>query len=85
MKKVRFTLEVDEHFIRLLQASVQLKELLKDEPKRMDPTDVLAVLVLGEARGATEEQIHARTPLEWRPHIEVVCSERKVTEGASTG
>jgi len=79
-KRVRLTLEVDSHFVKLLQANCQLSGLLSEDPKRMDPKSVLAVIVLGEARGMLEEQIHAQTPLEWRPHIEAIHSERKVTE-----
>lgn len=75
-KKVRITIEVDSHFVRLLQASVQMKSLLGEEPKRMDPVSVLAVVALGEMRGAKSEQVHAATPLEWRPHIDVVSDER---------
>lgn len=51
----------------------------KDQP-RLTPAQVLAVIVLGEARGALEEQIHAATPLEWRPHIEAVHKARRVIE-----
>ena len=80
MKRVRLTIEVDSHFVKMLHANVQLSGLLNEEPKRMDPKSVLAVIVLGEARGALEEQIHAQTPIEWRPHIEAIHSERKVTE-----
>lgn len=79
MKKVRITLEVDEHFVRLLQANCHLQGLVGEEPKRMDPMHVLAVVALGEARGASETQIHLQTPNEWRPHIEAVHSERQVS------
>ena len=85
-KRVRLTLEVDTHFIKLLQANVQLSGLLnEDRHGQLTPMQVLGVLVLGEARGATEEQIHARTPCEWRPHIEAIHSERKVTEVPEKG
>jgi hypothetical protein len=80
MKRVRLTLEVDSEFVKLLQANVQLSGLLKEDRGRLTPSQVLAVIVLGEARGALEEQIHAQTPPEWRPHIEAIHSERKVTE-----
>ena len=79
-KRVKLTLEVDSQFVKLLQANVQLSGLLGEDQPRMAPMQVLAVVVLGEARGATEEQIHAMTPIEWRPHIEAIHSERKVTE-----
>lgn len=81
MKKVRITIEADEHFIRMLQATVQLSGALdEDRPNQFTALKVLGVLALGEMRGATEAQIHARTPIEWRPHIEVIHDERKVTE-----
>lgn len=82
MKRVRVAIEVDESFVRLLQASVQLRGLLRDDgPDRaLDPLEVLGVVLLGEMRGATEVQIHARTPPEWRPNIEVLHAERRVRE-----
>ena len=80
MKRVRLTLELDSEFIKLLQLNCQMQGLTGNEPKRMDTIHALAILVLGEARGATEAQIRAKTPIEWRPHIEAIHSERKVTE-----
>jgi hypothetical protein len=78
MKRVRLTLEGDSTFVKLLQANVQLSGLIgKDE---LTPSQQLAVMVLGEARGALEEQVHAQTLPVWRPHIEIIHSERKVTE-----
>lgn len=80
-KKVRITLEFSSEFVSLLQANVQLQGYLKDGcRKRMDPMAVLSVIVLGEARGATELQILEKTPEEWRPHIAAIHSERRVTE-----
>jgi len=88
VKKVRITLEVDDHFVRLLQANCQLQGLLGEDPKRMDPMRALAVVALGEMRGATEAQIREKTPIEWRPHLETIHSERRVQvipEMASSG
>lgn len=79
MKRVRITIEVDEHFVRLLRANLTLKNRLNiDEQPKMTATDVLGIVVMGEARGALEEQIHAMTPQEWRPHIEAIHSMREV-------
>jgi hypothetical protein len=78
MKRVKVAIWVDEHFVRLLQASVQLKGLLKEDPKQMDPVSLLSLLVLGEARGATEAQIWEKTPIEWRPHVEIAHGDREV-------
>lgn len=85
MKRVRVTIEVDEHFVRLLQACCQLKGLLGDKPKRRDPMCVLAVLVLGESRGATEAQVREKIPIEWRSHLEAIHSERRVREVPDEG
>lgn len=83
MKKVRITLELDDQFIRLLNANVNLSgammSSLKGDPTRqLSPKEVLAIMVLGEARGATEEQLHAALPLEWRSNLELIHSERQV-------
>ena len=83
-KRVRITLDVDAEFVGLLQACVQLHGLLGEEPKRMEPMHVLAVVALGELRGATEAEVHARTPVEWRPHVEVVHEERRWLDEAGS-
>lgn len=77
VKRVRITLDVDVQFVKLLQACVQMQGLLSEEPKRMDPMHVLSVVALGEFRGMLEAQVHARTPVEWRPSIEAVHEERR--------
>jgi hypothetical protein len=77
VKRVRITLDVDVEFVRLLQACVQMDGLLGEEPKRMDPMHVLSIVALGEFRGAHEAEVHARTPVEWRPNIEAVYKERR--------
>ncbi len=81
-KRVTITLELSESFVRLLQAKCQLSGFTRwqDQDQTLDTGGVLCLVVLGEARGATEEQIWAKTPLEWRPHIAAVHEERKVLE-----
>ena len=71
-------LEVDEHFVRLLNANVGLKTGGFAELERRDIAGVLAGIFLLEARGAHEEQIHAAIPPAWRPHIEAISDMRKV-------
>jgi|PlaIllAssembly_1097288.scaffolds.fasta_scaffold89356_3 hypothetical protein len=85
-KKVRITLELENGFIKLLNAKCQLDgaihSAMKGDPSRqLDPAEVLAMLVLAEARGGTEEQIHAMTPHEWRSEINLIHEERRVYEG----
>lgn len=75
-KKVRIALELDERFVRLLKANVGLS----NPDRRHTPSDALAVVVLAEARGALEDQVHILTPIEWRPHIRAVHELREVTE-----
>lgn len=82
-KRVRVTLELDSQFIRLLNANVNLSgammaQLKGDPSRQLSPKEVLAILILGEARGATEEQLHMATPHEWRPNIELIHKERRV-------
>lgn len=79
-KKVRVTIEVDEQFVRLLKANVQLSGLgnLRELAKQHQPMAVLGVVVLLEAMGQTPENIHAETPIEWRNNIEAISSERRV-------
>lgn len=84
-KRVRVTIEMDTHFISLLNANVGLTPggLRGDNLKRQAPDEVLKRVVLMEARGASEEQVHVVIPPEWRPHIEVVHDERRVSEDGS--
>ncbi len=79
-KKVRITLEMDSSFVSLLNVNCQLSGLgnLKEDYKKHSPSDVVALISLLEARGATEDQIYAETPIEWRNSIQVIHSERKV-------
>lgn len=86
MKKVRITLELSNSFIGLLHASCEIKGLTAiaagtseaDRRAGPDVVGVLAISVLGEARGMKPLQIHAAIPPEWRPDIEVIHDERRV-------
>lgn len=80
MKRVRIYLELDEHFVRLLNAQVMLKGLGPDLDRQHSPMEVLAVVVLAEARGALPEQVNFLTPPEWRPHLEAIHDLREVIE-----
>lgn len=87
MKKVRVTVELDEHFVRLLNANVGLSKWGEiplgggEEMQRQHTaSEALAVVVLAEARGATEEQVHIVTPMEWRNNIRAVHELREVEE-----
>lgn len=78
MKRVTVAVTMDESFIRLLNANVELSQLRnKDE---LTPGDQLALTILAEARGGFEDQVHATILPAWRPHFEVVSEMRKVEE-----
>jgi hypothetical protein len=80
-KRVTVTIEVSEHFVRMLQASCQMGRLVgADQKDKLTALQVLGVVVLGEARGALPEQIHIMTPIEWRNDIEPVTEARIVRE-----
>ena len=84
-KKVVIGIELSSSFVSLLRANLTLGGYVKNgdpQPKKMDPTHVLAVVVLGEAMGAYPEDIWARIPFEFRPDIDVVPSARKVKDGS---
>src|SRR5271154_1421425 len=69
-KRITLTIDVSEHFVKMLQATCQIGRLVgKDQKDQMTALSVLGVVVLGEARGAFPEQVHAMTPIEWRGHI----------------
>jgi len=77
-KRVMVAIQMDNEFLRLLKANVELRGLRdKDE---LTATDQLALTVLAEARGGFTEQVHATILPIWRPHFEVVDELRKVTE-----
>ena len=80
-KRVTVAITLDAQFVRLLSANVELQMpgcISGNYHKQMTPSQVLALVVLLEARGAPEEQVHAATPPEWRPNIEAVHALRKV-------
>ena len=80
-KRVRITLEMDSHFLQLLQAKVSLHYLQDGEPRAdVDPAGVLALLVLAEGRGMTELQVAMAVPPAWRQHIDSIPAERRVIE-----
>ena len=89
MKRVRIALEVDEHFVRMLTATVMLDERTKmaltgrhvagdPSPRQLTAADVVAVVVLAEARGALPEQVQAAIPPEWRDNITALHALRAV-------
>lgn len=85
-KRVRVTVELPEGFIRLLAAKAGLSKwkeraLGEHGESQLDSGDVLAWLILLEARGAYENDIHALTPMMWRNGgPELIHDERKVIE-----
>lgn len=85
-KKVRLTVEVDQQFIRLLRANIEMTKnvrgwlLNNEEAGDITPSQVLGLLVYMEARGGTEAQIGASTPFMWRSNIDVIHTERRVYE-----
>ena len=71
-KCVRITLELPNSFVGLLSAKAGLSRW-KDkamgdagERSHFDAGDIVAWLVMLEARGVTEEEIHVLTPMMWR-------------------
>lgn len=82
MKRVRITLELDGHFIRMLKAQVKLGGYgnLEEDYRQHAPAMALAVVALAEARGGLCEQVDAQLPFEWRDHLAVIHDERKVFE-----
>lgn len=86
-KRVRVTVEIDAQFIKLLEANIHLNRqtrgwlLGNDDAGDITPSQVLGLLVYIEARGGTEEKVHAATPFMWRPNIEIIHDERRVYEG----
>lgn len=81
VKYVTIGIEMDSTFIRLLNACVALSQLR--ERDEMTPMQQLALLVLTEARGGLEGEVHASILNTWRPHISAVSELRSVkTQGA---
>ena len=89
-KRVRITLELPSSFLRLLNAKATLKGWTRHDPRNdnneiapeLDAGGILAWLVLMEARGGIEEEIHACTPMMWRTDgcPELIHDERRVYE-----
>lgn len=85
-KRVRVTLEIDQQFIKLLRANIEMTENVRgwlfndhdDVAGDITPSQVLGLLVYMEGRGGTEAQISASTPFMWRPNIAVIHEERRV-------
>lgn len=88
MKRVRVTIELTSRFVGLLQASCEMKGLLPRpdgmEQQEPDAVGLLAALVLGEARGATELQLSMLVPPMWREgdlEPKLIHEERRVYDG----
>lgn len=89
-KRVRITLELPSSFLKLLNAKATLRGWTNHDPRndsdkivpQLDAGSIVAWLVLMEARGGTEELIHASTPMIWRTDgcPELIHEERRVYE-----
>lgn len=75
-KIVTVGVKLDQQFISLLRAEQTLGQWEKRDT--LTPSQQLALMVLAEARGFLEAQVHACILPEWRPHIEAVHELRKV-------
>ena len=71
---------MDTQFVRLLNANVELSGGIKPD-RALDPPNVLARIVLAEARGAHAEETALIIPPEWRGNIDIVPERRKVYTG----
>jgi hypothetical protein len=81
-KSVEITIRLDSQFVRLLNANITLSNVLqKAATGKIEPMSVLALLVLGEARGAFPEDTRAKIPSDWQGQIDVVPERRRVWEG----
>jgi len=82
-KRVRVMVELDNSFLRMLSAELSLNGTVKwqDTGKELTASQVLALGIFGEARGAHEHEIEAMIPNNWRPNIKLVHEERKVIGG----
>lgn len=81
-KKVRVTIEMDNEFLKQLRVNCTLQHLgnLKEDYRQHTAMQVLGLVALLEGMGATEDQIYAETPMEWRGNIQAISAERKVIE-----
>jgi len=83
-KRVRVTLEIDQQFIKLLRANIEMTKAVRgwlfndEDAGDITPSQVLGLLVYMEGRGGTEAQISASTPFMWRSNVDVIHSERRV-------
>lgn len=75
-KKVRLMIELDSHFVALLQANLTMHGFEREQ----DVLHVLGIAVLGEAMGGYPEQIWQKIPPAWRPHIDIISDKREVIE-----
>jgi hypothetical protein len=84
MKKVTVALEVDNEFMQLLRANVELSRLrqksMGEGRSSLSVAEQLVLAFYAEARGATEEEVHAFIQPHWRPHIRAVSELRSVKE-----
>lgn len=78
MKRVTIGIKMDSSFINMLNANVELSHLRESD--QLSVLQQLGLLVLLEARGTTEEEVHASILQAWRPHIEAISELRKVEE-----
>ena len=76
----------------MLNAKCQLSRYMQwmtggedDNPPRLDAGAILSLLVLCEARGALEADIHAATPMEWRNGGPVLIHEERRVYDNDTG
>ena len=87
-KSVRVTIELPSRFVGMLHNTLSLKGVTKwlageDGVKRLTAEDLVAMLILAEAKGATKEQIAMAVPHEWREaglEPTLIHEERRVYE-----
>ena len=83
MKSVRVTIELEPSFLKRLDANVVLSSISKKvkEGEELSPDQLLAWLILNEAKGVKPEQIDASIPMMNRSDCpEIISSERRVYE-----
>jgi hypothetical protein len=79
-KRVRITLEMSSSFLRMLRTECTLSRLgnLHEEAPQRTAGQVLMLVTLLEGMGATEAQVHAETPLDWRNDLVPLSDRREV-------
>ena len=81
MTRVRITIEADAEFIAALNANVGLsQDRERGKTRQIEPKAQLALICLGEFRGALEEQIDQIIQPQWAGHIRAVHECREVEE-----